>query len=132
MYMEQTLFLAQFIGLFSIVLSIAIILRRKMVVHVMRDFMQDRTLAFIVGVAEIATGLLLVLVHSSWNNSLEVALSAFGWLLLAEGIFYVFATKRILRKITRALDNVSAYYFFAVLYLLLGVYLAYTGFGLGA
>tara|TARA_B100000745_G_scaffold219274_1_gene145990 strand:+ start:5703 stop:6095 length:393 start_codon:yes stop_codon:yes gene_type:complete len=128
--METTLFLAQFLGLFSIILSVAIILRRKMIVHVIGDFLQNRTLAFVVGIAEMATGLLLVLLHSSWNGPLETALSALGWLLLLEGIFYLFATKKLLRQMIGLLDNVSAYYFFAVLYLLLGVYLVKEGFSI--
>lgn len=128
--MEQTLFLAQFLGLFSVILSVAIILRRKMVVHMIADFVRDRTLAFVVGIAETAGGLLLVLSHSSWTSALDAVLSTLGWLFLAEGVFYLFATNSRMRKMVALLDNVSAYYFFAMLYLLVGVYLIYVGFGL--
>ncbi len=128
--MENTIFLAQFLGLFSIILSVVIILRRTMIVHVMGDFLKDRTLAFLVGVSEMAAGLLLVLSHSSWDTTLEAALSVLGWLLLLEGIFYLFTTKNLLRKMIGVLDNASAYYFFAVLYLLLGVYLVKEGFSI--
>lgn len=128
--MENTLFLAQFLGTFSIILSLVIILRRKLIVHAISDFLKDRTLAFVVGIAEVAAGLLLVLNHSTLNGTLETVITVFGWLLLLEGLFYLFATKKVLRSFIRALDNVSAYYFFAVLYFVLGVYLAYVGFGL--
>lgn len=128
--MEQTLFLAQFLGTFSIILAVVIILRRKLVVHVVEDFLKNRTLAFVVGILEVVAGLLLVLNHSAWNGTLETAISVLGWLLLLEGLFYLFATKKILRGFVKHLDNVSAYYFFAVLYLLFGVYLVYVGFGL--
>jgi len=128
--MENTLFLAQLLGSFSIVLSVAIILRRKLVVHVIKEFLSNRTLSFVVGILEVAAGLAVILNHSTWNGTLETVISVFGWLLLAEGIFYLFATKNILRKFIRWMDNVSAYYFFALLYLVLGIYLVYVGFGL--
>jgi len=129
-YMETTLFLAQILGLFSIILAVAGILRRQMIVHVVNDFLKDRSLAFVVGVAEVVAGLLLVLTLSTWATPLEVALGVLGWLILLEGVFYLFAGKRALKKVMRIFDNVSAYYFFAMLYLLLGVYLTYVGFGL--
>jgi len=130
MYMETTLFLAQILGLFSIILAVAGILRRKMIVHVVSDFLKDRTLAFVVGIGEVVAGLLLILTLSTWATPLDMALGVLGWLILLEGVFYLFAGKRALKKVMRMFDNVSGYYFFAVLYLLLGVYLTYVGFGL--
>jgi len=132
MDMENTLFLAQFLGLFSIIFSVAIIMRRKMIVHVLRDFLKDRTLAFVVGVFEMAAGLLLVLNLSSWNGTLEIVISLLGWAFLLEGIFYLFARQKTMQKLISALDNVSAYYFFALLYLFLGIYLVLAGFGMGS
>lgn len=126
----ETLFLAQLLGLFSIIFAVAIILRRKMVMHVMHDFFNDRKLAFVVGIGETLAGLLLVLSHNSWDSMVAVALSLLGWAVLLEGVFYLFATQKFIRKLTHMFDSVSGYYFFAVLYLLLGVYLAYIGFGL--
>jgi len=128
--MEQTLLLAQFLGSFSIILALVVILRRKLVVHVLTDFLKNRTSAFIVGVLEVIAGLALVLNHSSWNGTLETVIGIMGWLLLIEGIFYLFVTKRILKNFIKYLDNVSAYYFFAVTYLVFGIYLVYVGFGL--
>lgn len=129
--MENTLFLAQFLGIFSIILSIVVILRRKMMVRVVTDFLRNRTLAFIVGLLETLFGLLLVLKHFEWNTPLEVVISLLGMLFLLEGIFYLSATKGFMRKMIGMLDNQSAYYFFSVLYLVFGIYLTIVGFGLG-
>ena len=129
-YMEDTLFLAQLLGSVSIILAVVIILRRKLIVHVFSEFVNNRALAFVVGILEVIAGLALVIKHFTWDSTLETAITIFGWLLLLEGIFYLFVTRRILRKVIKWLDNKSAYYFFALLYLVLGVYLAYVGFGL--
>ncbi len=128
--MEQTLFLAQFLGVFSIILAIAIILRRELIVRVVGSFFQNRTLSFMFGIVEVAAGLLLILSHPSWNSMLEIVISIFGWLILLEGVLYLFATRKLLRSFLAVLENASAYYFFAVLYLLLGLYLVYAGFQL--
>lgn len=101
-----------------------------MVVHVIEDFLKNRTQAFFVGLAESAGGLFLILKHSTFNGTLETVITVLGWLFFLEGIFYIFTTKKIMRNMISMFDNISAYYFFAVLYLLLGVYLVYAGFGL--
>ena len=125
------MFLAQLLGTFSVILSLVVILRRKMVVHVVNEFLRNRTLAFIVGVVEVVGGLMLVLTHFEWNTMLETVISLLGALFLLEGILYLAGTKKMFRMMTKALDNQSAYYFFSILYLLLGAYMVYVGFGFG-
>ena len=128
--MENTALLAQFLGLFSVILAFSMLVRRKMVVHIMKDVLKNRGLAYLIGLLEIVAGLLLVLQHNVWDSTLTVAVSVLGWLLLIEGIFYLFATKAIIKSVIKSLDNYNAYYLFSVLYFIFGIYLVYAGFSL--
>lgn len=127
--MENTLFLAQLLGTLSVILALVSLVRRKLIVHVVTGFVTNRALAFFVGLIEVIAGLILVLKHSVWNGTLETVISVLAWLILLEGLFYLSATRKMLRKLITWLDNKSGYYFFAALYLVLGLYLVYVGFG---
>lgn len=84
--MENTALLAQFLGLFSIILALSMLERRKMVVHIMKDVLKDRTLTYIIGILEVAGGLLLVLNHTLFGDTLTTVVSVFGWLFLLAGL----------------------------------------------
>jgi len=128
--MENTALLAQFLGLFSIILALSMLERRKMVVHIMKDVLKDRTLTYIIGILEVAGGLLLVLNHTLFGDTLTTVVSVFGWLFLLEGVFYLFATQKLIRSFIRVLDNYHWYYLSSVLYFVVGIYLVFAGFSL--
>jgi len=128
--MENTALLAQFLGLFSVILALSALVRRKLVVHIMKDVLKNRGAAYLIGLFEVGAGLLLILNHSIWDSTLTTAVSVLGWLLLLEGIFYLFATKGVIRSVIKSLDNYHAYYLFSVLYFVFGIYLVYAGFSL--
>ena len=128
--MENTALLAQFLGLFSVILALSMLAQRKMVVHIMKDVLKNRSTTYLIGMLEVVGGLLLVLNHAVWDSALTTAISVLGWLLLIEGVFYLFATQKFIKSIVKILDNYKAYYISSVLYFIFGVYLVYAGFSL--
>ena len=128
--MENTALLAQFLGLFSVILALSMLIRRKMVVHIMKDVLKNRGTTYLIGMLEVIGGLLLVLNHAVWDSALTTAVSVLGWLLLLEGVFYLFASQKFIKSIVKILDNYKAYYLSSALYFIFGVYLVYAGFSL--
>ncbi|MCH8050154.1 hypothetical protein IIB51_02005 [Patescibacteria group bacterium] len=128
--MENTALLAQFLGLFSVILALSMLIRRKMVVHIMKGVLKNRATTYLIGMLEVIGGLLLVLNHAVWDSALTTAISVLGWLLLIEGVFYLFATQKFIKSIVKILDNYKAYYISSLLYFIFGVYLVYAGFSL--
>ena len=128
--MENTALLAQFLGLFSVILALSMLAQRKMVVHIMKDVLKNRSTTYLIGMLEVVGGLLLVLNHAVWDSALTTAISVLGWLLLIEGVFYLFATQKFIKSIVKILDNYKAYYISSILYFIFGVYLVYAGFSL--
>jgi len=126
--MENTLLLAQFFGLFSIILSIAVIVRQRMIVHILENFLTNRPLAFIVGVFEMAAGLFLILNHNIWTTALASVVTIMGWLILLEGVFYTFVRMSTMQRLIGMLHRTKLFYLFAIAYLVLGIYLVYAGF----
>lgn len=128
--MENTALLAQFLGLFSVILALSMLAQRKMVVHIMKDVLKNRSTTYLIGMLEVVGGLLLVLNHAVWDSALTTAVSVLGWLLLIEGVFYLFTTQKLIKSIIKMLDNYKAYYISSLLYFIFGVYLVYAGFSL--
>ena len=128
--MENTALLAQFLGLFSVILALSMLAQRKMVVHIMKDVLKNRSTTYLIGILEVVGGLLLVLNHAVWDSALTTAVSVLGWLLLIEGVFYLFTTQKLIKSIIKMLDNYKAYYISSLLYFIFGVYLVYAGFSL--
>ena len=128
--MENTALLAQFLGLFSIILALSMLVRRKMVVHILKDVLKNRAFSYIIGIFEVAGGLLLVLNHTLFGDTLTTVVSVFGWLFLLEGVFYLFATQKFIKSFIRTLHNYRGYYLISAIYLVIGIYLVYAGFSL--
>jgi len=126
--MISTVFLAQFLGIFSIIMSLSMLLKRQMVVQILHEVLGDRGLTYVVGLIELAAGLILVLNHNIWGDTLSSFITILGWLLLIEGVIYTFASRQFIRKIIIAIHSTKLYYIFASLYLILGIILAYAGF----
>lgn len=127
-FMLDTLLLAQFFGLFIIILALSMLVRRKMVLHILDDLLKNRSLLYFVGVFEAAAGLLIVLYHNVWVGTVATVITVLGWLILIEGVFYLFASQKTLKKMAKALHNSSLLTILGFIYLALGAILVIAGF----
>lgn len=123
-----TVFLAQFIGIFSLVLGLSTILKKKMVISIFDDIFKNRQATYLLGFAELFAGLTVVLNHNIWEGTLPLIVTAIGWLLLIEGFIYIFASKKSLINIWAWVHRENVYHVFSVIYIVVGVYLIHFGF----
>ena len=121
--MELTLLLAKLLGAFSIVMAFSMIARRRMVTKIFDDVFGRRTLSYLLGLAEVAGGLLLVLNHNIWEGTLATVVTILGWLMLLEGVLYVFAKQSLLQRMLHKLHSTQFYFILSFAYLILGIYL---------
>lgn len=93
------------------------------------ELFTNRLVSYVMGVAILLIGLLLVLTHNLWQGGLEtVVITVVGWIVALESLVYLFLSKAMLKKYGRWLKNKSVYYAITFMYLLLGSYLTYAGF----
>jgi len=123
-----TIFLSQFIGIFSLVIGLSMILKKKMVISIFDDIFRNRQATYLLGFAEFFAGLMVVLHHNIWEGILPVIVTAIGWLLLIEGFIYIFASKRSLVNVWSWIHRENVYHIFSVIYIVVGVYLIHFGF----
>lgn len=126
--METTILLTKLIGLYILILGLAIVLRRKMVIEIVHEIFQNKSLAYIVGIMLVIVGLLVVLNHNIWQGTVETIITVIGWLVLAKGLVYLFIPMKSFKGMMKMLKNAGLYYLFALAYLAFGAWLAYVGF----
>jgi hypothetical protein len=129
--MQNTaLFLGQVFGLYFIIIGIAVMIRHKYLLPVIGMFAEEKFDRFFISMVEIIAGLFFLLSFQEWGSFYEGLISLFAWLILLEGILYLFLPDRAVEALISFL-NVKAWYVFGgLLSVIIGAYLAGTGFGL--
>lgn len=128
--MEHTLYLSQVLGLFLIIVGLAIMLRKRYYVPVVGEFVEDRFMRMVMGILELLGGLFLVLAHNDWSTLPAGIISAIGWVLIIEGTAYLLVSDRTMSWMIRTFNVRMWYVVGGVLSTVLGLYLALTGFGI--
>ncbi|HWO07509.1 MAG TPA: hypothetical protein VNM40_02905 [Candidatus Paceibacterota bacterium] len=128
--MELSLFLAKVIGVVLIAFSAAGLARPQIIHGALRDFNHESFSRLVVGCLAIALGAALVLSHNIWEVSWRGLVTLFGWLTLVKGGLYLLAPKALHQLSTSMLRNESQTRVFLFVCLVVGLYLAYHGFGI--
>lgn len=128
--MEHTLYLSQVLGLFLIIVGLAIMLRKRYYVPVVGEFIEDRFMRMVMGILELLGGLFLVLAHNDWSTLPASIISAIGWVLIIEGTAYLLVSDRMMSWMIRTFNVRMWYLVGGLLSVALGLYLTLTGFGI--
>jgi hypothetical protein len=125
----RTIFLARLIGLFALIQATAMILHKEAVADAMTGVMDNRPLLLVLGLIALAAGLAMVLAHNVWSGgALPVVVTLIGWIVLIRGVLILLLPADALARLFAAVRFGTAFYVYAALALVLGVYLTWAGF----
>jgi len=125
----RTIFLARLIGLFCLVVSMAMFLHKQAMVEMLTAMVRDRPLVFILGMLGLLAGLAMVLTHNVWSGgALPIVVTLFGWILLIRGTILLLLPPDALASLMDSLPFKRLFYFSAGITLVVGLYLTYAGF----
>lgn len=130
--MELSMLLAQVMGLYIMLEGLLVLTRQKFIVNLVDDLDRNKALMFVMGAMVTILGLLVVLTHNVWEPSWKVLPTIIGWAMVIKGILVLFVPKIMLGKAKKVAKNRNLAVLLGIVALLLGGFLAYTGFGLGA
>lgn len=128
--MLSSLFLAQWLGLFLLLVGFLMVVRRKFFIHAVHDYIQTRSLRFLFPMLELMAGLALILKHSVWNFTPAVLVTLTGWLLAIEGVAYFLIPEKTLVKWLNSMNIQTVYIIGGCTSMALGVVLILYGFQL--
>jgi hypothetical protein len=126
-----TIWLSRLIGLFMLLICVAMILHRRAMAETASLVVQDRPLLFFTAVLGLLAGLAMVLSHNIWSGGiLPVVITLFGWVTLIRAIILLWAPSEALVSLFEKIDFAKFFYVPASIFLVLGLYLTYMGFRL--
>ncbi len=121
-----TVFLARFIGLFTVVLVVALLVRGSATVE---GAVADGPVMLVYAIISLATGVAMILGHNVWSGgALPVVVTLVGWLILAKSLMLLFATPDALQQIFDHMQYGQHYYLYLAPSLVIGLYLTWAGF----
>jgi hypothetical protein len=125
-----TVFLARFIGLFTVVVVLACLLRGPAIIEATAA---DGPVMFAYAIVSLAIGIAIILGHNVWSGgALPVIVTLVGWLILAKGLLLLFLAPDSTSRLFEQMGYRSHYYLFLSPALVIGLYLTWAGFAVFA
>ena len=121
-----TVFLARFIGLFTVLLIAALLLRGSAMVE---TAIADRPLMLTYAIISLAIGLAMIPGHNVWSSGvLPVVVTLVGWLILAKGLLLLFLPPEALTQFFERMHYGEHIYLYVAPSLVIGLYLTWASF----
>jgi hypothetical protein len=124
-----TYFLAQIMGVVCVLVSLAILLRKKVFIEVIHDVENNQALIFALGIISVVLGLLVVITHNFWQlGFLPLLITLIGWVMLIRGVLAIFVPQQIIKSFLRWARIEKLSWLYGLIILVIGLYLTYSGF----
>jgi hypothetical protein len=126
----RTIFLSKLIGLYCIVIAVAMSVDKPATVNAVVALVGSPPLVLLVGLVVVAAGLALVLSHNVWRGSaLAVVVTLIGWLTLVKGALFLFSPAPAAGGfVVWGAAYERWFYVDVALAFALGIYLTYAGY----
>jgi hypothetical protein len=121
-----TIFLARLIGLFTVLLIAALLLRGSAMVQ---TAIADKSLMFTYAIISLALGLAMILGHNVWSGgALPVIVTVVGWLIFAKGLLLLCLTPEGLDHSFQRMHYGDYMFLYLAPSFVVGLYLTWAGF----
>ncbi len=122
--------LSQLLGLYFIIVGVIVLYRRRSIMPAISQLVANRPLLLVIALAEILAGLAIILTYPNITADADGVIALIGWVLAVEGVLYLAMPIQSVQRFVRKFNNETWYGTGGAIAVLLGGYLAATGFGL--
>ena len=124
-----TIFLGKLLGLYCIILALAMMARKQSTIATMNALIRNPPLLLFVEVIGLTAGLAMVLGHNIWSGgALPVIVTLVGWLMAIRGAVLLALPQDAVIKSFEALRYEKLFYVYMGATLVLGLFLTFAGF----
>jgi len=124
-----TVFLAKLIGLYCIIVALALMARKQSTIAAIKALVGNPPLLLLVEVLGLALGLAMVLGHNIWSGgALPIVVTLLGWVMVIRGAVLLALPPDKIVKFFEALRYEERFHVYMGVTLVLGLYLTYAGF----
>ena len=93
--MDITILVAKVMGIYLVVAGVFLMLKGKSVPHLLRDFFDHPAITFLTGIILVFLSSMYLVQYNIWNGTWETTITIFVWLVLLNGLVYIFAPKML-------------------------------------
>ena len=124
-----TIFLAKLLGLYCIIVALAMMTRRQSAVAAVKALIGNPPLLLLIEVLVLAGGLAIIIGHNILSGgALPIVVTLVGWVMAIRGAGFLFLSPDTTIKVFNALRYEDLFYLYMGVTLVLGLYLTYAGF----
>ncbi len=124
---NRTRMFARVVGPYLVIIAATAALRPMDMRTLLSQFEANPLWAWVVGAFILLLGLLAIALHPYWRGAAAIIVSVVGWLVALKGLFLVAFPLTYFSMANSAIDAVGWWRGAAVVYALIGLYLAYVG-----
>ena len=118
-------YLAALWGITFLVVSLSLIVKRKILEKLFAD-MKNESIMYFTGILSLIIGIAMVLGHNVWVLNWQVIITILGWLTLLKGLDLLFLPKRMKTRWAKTEKNHWTIIFLSLM--IFGLVLIYFGF----
>lgn len=126
--MDSSIFLAQILGPYCLIVGISVLLNLDFYQKVIDDFCQNPTFIYFGGVLALIIGLLIIGFHNIWIWGWPVLITLVGWLGVIKGITLLFFPHVLTKFASFYKKNTAILIFRLILIVVIGVFLTIFGY----
>lgn len=126
--MNTSIFLAKVFGIYLIIISVILWIRKDSYRNLLLEFMNNPGIVLLVGIITLIIGTILIVVHNIWVFNWPVIITLFGWLTFLTGIFRILFVEQAIILGRKFLANNIVFSFFIIFNLIIGIILFYLGY----
>ena len=129
--MDISIFLAQVLGIYFLVMGIAILVRGRTLQKSIKDFLGNLSIKFFAGIFILILGIMMVVSHNIWGGEgWQTVITILAWLTFLKGIFYLFAGDKVFDSLVGMTNKMGVFAIGGIVSIILGGWLSFIGFGL--
>ena|SRR5579863_2904604 len=101
----NTLIISQILGIFFVVVGIAMVANSKATTVAISESLQNKGILWLWGILALLTGAVVVVANNSWTSGLPALVTILGWLALLKGaliLFFPNAATSLYRKFNKS------------------------------
>ena len=125
---SRTAFLSKLVGLYVVVIAIAVLVNKPMMVATVTGLFKDPAVVVLSGVIALGIGLAIVLGHNVWSSAPAIIVTIIGWLSLLKGLALLLVPANVQAAYALGVNYNQYFSVYAVVTLVVGLYLTYAGF----
>ena len=126
--MEISVFLAQFWGLYFLIMAFLFLFRRESL-NLLIGLMEDKRSVMVLGFISLIIGLVAILIHNIWVADWRVIITILGWIALLKGITLLGWPENPKNKnLAAKMLNKAYFWSYFIFLLLMGGFLLYMSF----